>query len=121
MLNVKLDYSMSQEIVDNMESMKEKTIEAKNILMSGTGKGNDYIGWIDLPINIDQEELSRIKKAADKIRSESNILVVVGVGGSYLGARAGIEFLIHEFDEMKVIFIGNTLSKYALDSFIRRI
>ena len=121
MLNVKLDYSMSQEIVDNMGSMKEKTIEAKNILMSGTGKGNDYIGWIDLPINIDQEELSRIKKAADKIRSESNILVVVGVGGSYLGARAGIEFLIHEFDEMKVIFIGNTLSTDALASVIRRL
>ena len=121
MLNVKLDYSMSQEIVDNMESMKEKTIEAKNILMSETGKGNDYIGWIDLPINIDQEELSRIKKAADKIRSESNILVVVGVGGSYLGARAGIEFLIHEFDEMKVIFIGNTLSTDALASVIRRL
>ncbi|MDY2956003.1 MAG: glucose-6-phosphate isomerase, partial [Lachnospiraceae bacterium] len=101
--------------------MKDRTIEAKNMLLSGTGKGSDYIGWVDLPVNMDSEELSRIKKAAEKIRNESDILVVVGVGGSYLGARAGIEFLVNEFDDVKVIFTGNTLSTDALASVIRRL
>ena len=121
MLDIKLDYSMSRETVADIDSMKNRTIEAKNMLLSGTGKGSDYIGWVDLPVNMDSEELSRIKKAAEKIRNESDILVVVGVGGSYLGARAGIEFLVNEFDDVKVIFTGNTLSTDALASVIRRL
>lgn len=121
MLDIKLDYSMSREMVADIDSMKDRTIEAKNMLLSGTGKGSDYIGWVDLPVNMDSEELSRIKKAAEKIRNESDILVVVGVGGSYLGARAGIEFLVNEFDDVKVIFTGNTLSTDALASVIRRL
>lgn len=121
MLDIKLDYSMSRETVADIDSMKDRTIEAKNMLLSGTGKGSDYIGWVDLPVNMDSEELSRIKKAAEKIRNESDILVVVGVGGSYLGARAGIEFLVNEFDDVKVIFTGNTLSTDALASVIRRL
>lgn len=121
MLDIKLDYSMSRETVADIDSMKDRTREAKNMLLSGTGKGSDYIGWVDLPVNMDSEELSRIKKAAEKIRNESDILVVVGVGGSYLGARAGIEFLVNEFDDVKVIFTGNTLSTDALASVIRRL
>ena len=80
--------------MDNMESMKEKTIEAKNILMSGTGKGNDYIGWIDLPINIDQEELSIIKKAADKIRSLSLIHIFCRMRDSGILAFSGSKITI---------------------------
>ncbi len=59
--------------------------------------GNDFLGWIDLPVDYDKEEFDRIKKAAAKIQSDSEVLIVIGIGGSYLGARAAIEFLRHGF------------------------
>ena len=66
---------------------------AKETLLSKEGAGNDYLGWIDLPVDYDKDEFARIKKAAAKIQSDSDVLLVVGIGGSYLGARAAIEFL----------------------------
>ena len=70
---------------------------AKEVLTSRTGAGNDFLGWIDLPVDYDKDEFARIKKAAAKIQSDSDVLLVIGIGGSYLGARAAIEFLTHSF------------------------
>ena len=66
-------------------------------LKDGTGAGNDFLGWIDLPVNYDQDEFARIKKAAKKIQSDSEVLVCIGIGGSYLGAQAAVEFLNSAF------------------------
>src|SRR5699024_2897150 len=82
-----------------------------------TGAGNDFLGWADLPEDYDKEEFSRIKKAAEKIKNDSDVLLVIGIGGSYLGARAAIEMLNHSFrpllndDKQKpqLIFVGHHL------------
>lgn len=66
---------------------------AHDALHSGTGLGNDYIGWVNLPTDYDKEEFARIKAAAEKIKSDTDVFIVIGIGGSYLGARAAIEFL----------------------------
>ena len=65
---------------------------ANEVLLSRTGAGSDFLGWLDLPVNYDKEEFARIQKAAKKIQGDSDVLVVIGIGGSYLGARAAIEF-----------------------------
>ena len=66
-------------------------------LHNKTGAGNDFLGWIDLPLNYDKDEFARIKKSAEKIKSDSDVLIVIGIGGSYLGARAAIEMLTNNF------------------------
>ena len=73
--------------------IKPEIEEAKYTLLNNSGEGNDFLGWINLPVGYDKEEYERIKVAADKIRNDSDVLVVIGIGGSYLGARAAIEFL----------------------------
>ena len=92
---------------------------AHKMLADKTGPGNEYLGWIDLPVNYDKAEFARIKKAAEKIKSNSEVLIVIGIGGSYLGARAAIETLCHSFhnslssDKRKspaVFFAGNNIS-----------
>ena len=99
MSKVTFDYSKAASFVkDNeVESMKKLALDAKEVLVGKTGAGNDFLGWIDLPVNYDKEEFARIKKAAEKIQSDSEVLLVIGIGGSYLGARAAIEFLRHSF------------------------
>ncbi len=77
--------------------MQSQVTLAHNELREGTGAGSDFLGWIDLPTNYDKDEFARIKKAAEKIQSDSEVLVVIGIGGSYLGARAAIDFLNHTF------------------------
>ena len=96
---VTFDYSKAASFIgDNeVESMKKLALDAKELLVGRTGAGNDFLGWIDLPVNYDKEEFARIKKAAAKIQSDSEVLLVIGIGGSYLGARAAIEFLRHSF------------------------
>ncbi|MBC2580018.1 glucose-6-phosphate isomerase [Clostridium sp. DJ247] len=93
--------------------------EAHNMVHEGTGAGNDFLGWVDLPVNYDKEEFARIKKAAEKIKTDSDALIVIGIGGSYLGARAAIEMLSHTFhgslskDKRKgpaIFFVGNNIS-----------
>ena len=98
---------------------------AKETLISKSGAGNDFVGWIDLPVDYDNEEFERIKAAAKKIQSDSDVLLVVGIGGSYLGARAAIEFLSHSFHNVldkskrkvpEIYFVGNSISsKYIHD------
>ena len=99
--------------------MQKLTLDAKDLLLSRKGAGNDFLGWIDLPEDYDKEEFARIKKAAEKIQKDSEVLLVIGIGGSYLGARAAIEFLRHSFYNMvdksirktpEIYFVGNSIS-----------
>lgn len=85
---------LNESEITNLEPMVR---EAHNMLHNGTGAGKDFLGWIDLPVNYDKEEFARIKKAAEKIKNNSDVLIVIGIGGSYLGARAAIEMLSHNF------------------------
>ena len=99
MKKIGLDYSKVFSFISNDElnQMKILVDEAAHKLHNKSGAGNDFLGWLDLPINYDKEEFSRIKKASDKIKVDSDVLVVIGIGGSYLGARAVIECLSHSF------------------------
>ena len=96
---VTFDYSRAGSFIQEheMEYMSELAAQAKDKLVAKTGAGNDFLGWIDLPVDYDKEEFARIQKAAEKIREDSEVLLVIGIGGSYLGARAAIEFLGHSF------------------------
>lgn len=110
---------------EELQNFKATAEAAKECLVSGKGAGNDFLGWMDLPAAYDQDELCRIKEAAKKIQNDSKVFLVIGIGGSYLGARAAIEFLGHSFynsfpeDERttpKIYFCGNSnSSKYAAD------
>lgn len=122
---VKFDYSKTAGYVHEheVESMKALTESARKLLLSKSGAGNDYLGWIDLPVDYDKEEFACIKKAAEKIKSDSDVLVVIGIGGSYLGARAAIEFLGHNFFNSvskdlrkapEIYFVGNSISSNYL-------
>ena len=121
MSKVTFDYSKAAPFIgDNeVESMKKLALDAKELLVSRSGAGNDFLGWIDLPVDYDKEEFARIKQAAAKIQSDSEVLVVIGIGGSYLGARAAIEFLRHSFYNVvdksvrktpEIYFVGNSIS-----------
>lgn len=121
------DYSKAREFISEEEIRNFRIIaeNAKESLVEKKGAGNDFLGWLDLPENYDREEFTRIKAAAKKIESDSDILLVIGIGGSYLGARAAIEFLTHSFynvlDKAKrkhpqIFFCGNSISsKYLAD------
>ena len=94
-----------------------------NILHAKSGAGNDYLGWLDLPFSYDKEEFARIKKAAEKIRSDNDVLLVIGIGGSYLGARAAIEYLgsmqYNDLSDLKVYFVGNNISPDYLNNIVK--
>ena len=118
---VTFDYSKATSFISNeeLQNMKKLTLDAKEVLVSKSGAGNDFLGWIDLPVNYDKVEFERIKKAAEKIRKDSDVLLVIGIGGSYLGARAANEFLNHSFynncsKEMRkapeIYYVGNSIS-----------
>ena len=126
MSKLSFDYSkalefVSQEEIDNFENTVNL---AKETLINKKGAGSDFLGWIDLPVNYDKEEFDRIKKAAKKIQGDSEVLVVIGIGGSYLGAKACIEALSHSFytllDKSKrkfphIVFCGNSISEKYLN------
>ncbi|MBR6159498.1 MAG: glucose-6-phosphate isomerase [Lachnospiraceae bacterium] len=118
---VTYDYSKAMQFIGEQEiaSMCDIVENAKDVLVSKSGAGNDFLGWIDLPVDYDKEEFDRILKAADKIKSDSDVLLVIGIGGSYLGARAAIEFLRHSFYNVipkelrktpEIYFVGNSIS-----------
>ncbi len=124
---VSFDYSKASAFIsdEEIENMKSTVLNAKDMLLSGEGAGNDFIGWVNLPVDYDKEEFARIKAAAEKIKSDSDVLLVIGIGGSYLGARAAIEFLTHSFYNIvpkdvrktpEIYFVGNSISsKYIKD------
>lgn len=126
---VSFDYSKAGAFINahEMESMKKITEAAKAELLGREGAGNDFLGWIDLPVDYDKDEFARIKKAAEKIKGDSEVLVVIGIGGSYLGARAAIEFLRHSFYNVvskeirktpEIYFAGNSISTTYLKHLI---
>lgn len=127
---VTFDYSKAAPFIsaNEMDLMKKLALDAKELLVSKTGAGNDFLGWINLPVDYDKEEFARIKKAAEKIQSDSEVLLVVGIGGSYLGARAAIEFLRHSFYNVvdksirktpEIYFVGNSISSTYLKHLIQ--
>ena len=122
---VTFDYSKAAKFIGENElaPMEKLVKDAREVLVSRTGAGNDFLGWIDLPVDYDKEEFERIEKAAEKIKADSEVLVVIGIGGSYLGARAAIEFLRHSFynnvsKEIRrtpeIYFVGNSISSTYL-------
>ena len=126
---VTFDYSKTGAFISDAEIsyMKKLTLDAKELLVSKEGAGNDFLGWIDLPVDYDKEEFARIKKAAEKIQNDSEVLLVIGIGGSYLGARAAIEFLGHSFANVvdrsvrkapEIYFCGNSISSTYLKHLI---
>ena len=121
MAKVTYDYSKALGFIseEEVELIRPQTEAAKALLLSRKGAGNDFLGWLDLPVDYDKDEFARIKKAAEKIRNDSEVLLVVGIGGSYLGARAAIEFLRHNFfnsvsrdkrNAPEIYFLGNNIS-----------
>ena len=129
MSNVTFDYSKACGFVQEheMEYMSELAAQAKDKLLARTGAGNDFLGWIDLPVDYDKVEFDRILKAAEKIKNDSEVLIVIGIGGSYLGARAAIEFLGHSFANVvsreirkapEIYFAGNSISSTYLKDLI---
>ncbi|MBU7595521.1 MULTISPECIES: glucose-6-phosphate isomerase [Metabacillus] len=121
MTHVSFDYSNALSFFNEHEItyLRDFVKVAHHSIHEQTGAGSDFLGWVDLPKNYDKEEFARIQKSAEKIKNDSDVLLVVGIGGSYLGARAAIEMLNHSFynslskEQRKtpqVIFVGNNIS-----------
>ncbi len=118
MNRIKFDYSQVCNFVkkEEINTLFPQAAEALKSLKNGTSKGNDFLGWLDLPAAITEAELNDIEKTAAELRSRTQVLVVIGIGGSYLGARAVIEALAGSFDNfgqsaMKVIFAGHNIGE----------
>lgn len=126
-LNFSYQFSKNFFNEDELKQIKPYVELANEVLTSKTGAGNDFLGWVDLPKTYDKDEFARIKKAAEKIKNDSEVLVVIGIGGSYLGAKAAIEFLSHSFynnlpkDKRKtpeIYFAGTNMSGVYLQHLI---
>ena len=129
MKSLHFDYSKSSNFIKSyeIENIIPMAKVAQEMLANGTGAGSDFLGWVNLPTDCDKEEFDRIKKSAKKIQSDSDYLVVVGIGGSYLGARAVIEALNNNFKNFmskeenklpKIIFAGNSISSTYLSELV---
>lgn len=132
MKEIRFDYSKASNFVSNDEvnAMAPYVKVAHDMVEQKNGAGNDFLGWVDLPVNYDKEEFVRIKEAAKKIRTDSDALIVIGIGGSYLGARAAIEMLSHSFynsvsKEMRkgpqIFYAGNSISSTYLAELIEAV
>lgn len=119
------DYAKDFLRENDLTGLKPQVLAAHELVENKTGLGNDFLGWVDLPVNYDKEEFDRIKAAADKIRKDTDVLVVIGIGGSYLGARAAIEFLKGQYyntlrgDAPEIYFAGNSISGSYLSDLIK--
>ena len=129
MAKVTFDYSKAASFISEEEvrNIASQTEAAKDLLLSGKGAGSDFLGWVNLPVDYDKEEFDRIKKAAAKIQKDSEVLLVIGIGGSYLGARAAINFLRHNFYNSvskeirktpEIYFLGNNISSTYIANLI---
>ena len=132
MNRIGFDYKKAIGFLEEQEitSMKESVKLAHDMLHNKTGAGNDFLGWVNLPTDYDKEEFARIKKAAEKIRNDSEVLIVIGIGGSYLGARAAIEMLSHSFyntlgnDKRNgpvILYAGNSISSTYMADLIEAV
>ena len=112
---------------DEIKAMAGAVEDAHQKILDKSGEGADFLGWVDLPVNYDKEEFERIKKAADKIKNDSKALVVIGIGGSYLGARAAIEFCTSQNynliskDTPNIYFSGNSISGNSLSELVEMV
>ena len=109
--------------LENMAAMMDTVNE---VLVSRKGAGNDFLGWLDLPVDYDKEEFARIKAAAARMQADSDVLVVIGIGGSYLGARAAVEFCkgqmyngVREKGIPEVYFVGSNISSSYLNDVVQ--
>lgn len=124
MTHIQLDYQKALKFLGQHEIDQQQDLvqHIHQTIHNGTGAGSDFLGWIDLPVDYDKEEFSRILEAAQRIKSNSDVLVVIGIGGSYLGARSAIEMLTpafkNEHDLPEIIFAGHHLSSSYLQELI---
>ena len=118
-MDIKLDFANSFIVENELNNLKASIELNHNQLHLKTGAGSDFLGWIDLPKNYDDEEFKRIKRAAEKIRDDSDVFIIIGIGGSYLGTRACVEALTHSFYNLvskngnrtpEIYFVGNNIS-----------
>ncbi|MBO4339238.1 MAG: glucose-6-phosphate isomerase [Clostridia bacterium] len=125
-MGVKLNTKYLSDYISDydLKSIASDVYYAHSLLTHKLGDGHDFLGWVDLPVNYDRDEFSRIKKAAEKIKNNSQVLIVIGIGGSYLGARAAIEFIhsqnynLIEKDTPNIYFTGNSISSSALSELV---
>ena len=108
---ITLDLSKAK-LAEDLGSYKEKVAEIHDMIRNKTGAGNDFLGWVELPENYDKEEVQLMKETAAKLREIVDVLLVCGIGGSYLGARAAIEAIngLYSDDKVEIIYVGNTFS-----------
>ena len=132
MKEIRFDYKKALDFLseDEVQAMAPYVKVAHDTVENKSGAGSDFLGWVDLPVNYDKDEFTRIKKAAEKIRNDSEALIVIGIGGSYLGARAAIEMLSHSFynsvskDMRKgpqIFYAGNSISSTYLADLIEAV
>ncbi len=132
MQKIQFDYSKALGFINESEvkNLIPFVQSAHDMLHNKTGAGNDFLGWVDLPLNYDKEEFSRIKAAAEKIKSDSDALIVIGIGGSYLGAKAAIDVLSHTFynnlpkskrKTPEIYFVGNNISSTYISDLLELI
>ena len=130
MSNIKLNYKQTNITKKMIQDYAKKVEKNHKELHKRAGDDSDFVGWLELPTNYDKEEFKRIKKAAKKIAKESDILVVIGIGGSYLGARAVIESLTSTFYNLlpekqrkfpQILYVGNNLSPNYINELIEYI
>ncbi len=129
MKDITLDYSKTLGFIseDEIKEISPCVEMAHKTLTEKTGEGNEFLGWLDLPVNYDKEEFARIKKCAEKIKCDSDILIVIGIGGSYLGAKAAIDMLTGHFFNLlpkekrnapQILFAGNSISGAYLSELV---
>lgn len=123
-MKLNLNYAGEYACKEKLEAMQAEVSKAHAMLHEGNGPGSDFLGWVDLPVNYDKAEFAEIKECAEKIKKDSDVLVVLGIGGSYLGARAAIEFVksnnynLVKKDTPDIYFGGNTISSSAVAELI---
>jgi glucose-6-phosphate isomerase len=112
---IKVDLSQAK-LTESMDSYKEQVASIHDMIHNKTGKGNDFLGWVDLPVNYDKEEVKAIKEKVAELKDEIDVLLVCGIGGSYLGARAAIEAIngLYPTSDVEIIYVGNTFSSNYL-------
>ena len=120
--NIAFEYNKATDFFskDELKAIAPQVSAAHKTICDKSGAGSDFLGWVDLPVDYDKDEFARIKAAAEKIRSNSDVLIVIGIGGSYLGAKAAIDFVTGPFynytAKTQIIFAGNNISPNYLNS-----
>lgn len=119
---IKVDLSNAL-LKEDLANYSDRVATLHDVLKNKTGAGNDFLGWLDWPVNYDKEELERIIKVANKIREEVDVLLVCGIGGSYLGARAAIEAIngLYPTNKVEIIYVGNTFSSNYISQVVEYI